>query len=736
MIARYLLLLFATAVFARADIEITVSPEGPITSLQAARDELRTQRKTGQGGPATIWIKTGLYEQTGIVNLEATDSDLTIRAAKDAKPRFNGAVKIKGFKSYKDSIVQAEVSKLLVKGVKHRQVLFDDERLILARWPNFDAKDPLYGGWAIVDSIPKKDIDTHVWKSEMYVKPQDLRTWTHPEDVELDIFAMYGWWNFIERVKSLDPQTRKLTLARPCSYDLHPHNRYHLQNALEELDAPGEWFIDVRTGTLYVWPPAPLEKHTVKLVTLSNFIKIGAGAKNITIRGLSFTGSNGTAITMDKAEHCTVAGCTFTTIGDFGGNGISISGGTDNAALGNDMSYIGSNGISLSGGDRLTLTACNNRADNNHIHHMGVFNKNACGVSAGGAGIQITHNLIHDGPRMGVQMGGNNITVEYNHLHHLVMETQDGGAIYTGGRDWISSRGSKWNYNRIHDIVGIGQESDGLKHPWFTFGLYPDDNTGGVDMIGNLVYRCAWTPIHMHNSRDCVVENNIFAFGAKFQFDLHGWSKEQRFWIDHSPTMIKGYESVMNQPAWKGMRGMELHPRDAFREDGTMMSGDVVKHNIMYGDQSDAKYGDIRNCTPQWNTIDENLAWNSGHPILTGINKMGKDIGEPLLTENFEKTGDGDRPPGWGFNSMPNKKVLCIVQHGQLEVDAGTSEDPQNNHTVFHGPDVPMKFGAAYRVRLRVKSSEPTGKITLALAAYKGGAGYWQASGTNVKLTN
>jgi hypothetical protein len=152
---------------------------------------------------------------------------------------------------------------------------------------------------------------------------------------------------------------------------------------------------------------------------------------------------------------------------------------------------------------------------------------------------------------MGVQMSGNNLVVEYNHLHHLCMETQDGGAIYTGGRDWISSRGSKWRYNLIHDIVGCGQEAGGLKHPWFTFGLYPDDNSGGIDIIGNIVFRVAHTPIHMHNSRDCIVENNIFALGGKFQFDLHGWTKEQRFYTSHIDTMIKGYESVAGQLAWK-----------------------------------------------------------------------------------------------------------------------------------------------------------------------------------------
>jgi hypothetical protein len=731
---RPLAILLLAASVANADIDVSVELGSPIATLQAARDAVRAQRKAGAIGHATITVKAGSFVQTQPVTFEAQDADLTIRAATDAKPLFIGAPVVTGFSKHDGQIVKADVSALVTKGTKYRQVLCDGERMILARWPNVDAKDPLYGGWAFLDDIPKDKMDVHQWKQEGYLKPQDVRTWAHPEEVELDIFAQYGWWNFVEPVKSIDVATRKLTLAKKCSYDLHPHNRFHFQNALEELDAPGEWYLDPRTNTLYVWPTN--EKSEVRLVTLDSFIKLSPEAKQISIERLSFTGCNGTAITMTNTKGCRVAGCTFMQVGAFNGSAISINGGYDNIAQSNDISYTGSSGISLGGGDRPTLTACNNRADNNHVHHIGVFNKNACGIGANGVGITISHNHIHDGPRMGVQMGGNLITVEYNHMHHLVLETQDGGAVYTGGRDWIGSRGSKWQYNRIHDIIGCGQEADGLKHPWFTFGLYPDDNTGGVDIIGNLVYRCAHTPIHMHNSRDCIVENNVFAFGEKFQFDLHGWTKDQHYWIDHGPTMIKGYESVIDQPAWKTMRGMELHPKDAFRDDGTMMSGDVVQRNIMFSNTPGVKYGDLRNVSPRWNTIDYNLAWNGGHPIFTGMNSVGKDMGEPLMNETFDKAIVGKTPTGWGFNNRPHPTVNCVVRDGALVVDCATSSDTKNPHTTFHGPNFPIKQGAAYRLRLRVKSTETSSRIGVALASYENGKGYWQGSSKSFIATN
>ena len=749
LLPRSLLLAFTASLLSSAHaLEVQVSPA---LTLPQALSQVREARKAGDTSPATILLPGGVTELRQPIQLEAQDSNLTITGSKST---LIGAPVVTGWEKHEGQILKADVSKLVPKGFIPKQLLCNGERQILARYPNFDATDPLYGGWAFVAEFPPAGApEGHLWKRTLYVKPEDVRKWAHPEDVELDIFAQYGWWNFVEPVASLDPQTRLLTLKKDCSYDLHPHNRYHFQNALEELDAPGEWYYDKRSGTLYFWPqesdvgtlartsdPAGKSAHItpeVRLPVLESFSKVKAGAKNIAIRGLTLTGCHGSAITFERAEDCLVEKCVITQVGAFNGSGIGVSDGKNVRISHNEISYTGSNGISLSGGDRKTLTGPGHVAADNHIHHMGVFNKNACGISLYGVDNTATHNHIHDGPRMGVQMSGNNLIVEYNHLHHLCLETQDGGAIYTGGRDWISSRGSKWQYNLIHDVIGCGQESGGLKHPWFTFGLYPDDNSGGIDIIGNIVYRVAHTPIHMHNSRDCIVENNIFALGGKFQFDLHGWTKDQRFYTGHIETMIKGYESVAGLPAWKDMRNMDLHPKDAIREDGTMMSGNSFQHNIMFGDTPGVKYGDIRNASPKYNTIDYNLAWNSGHPIVTGINQVGPDkAGAPLVAENFDSTEPGKTPKGWGFNHLPNKDVQLVVAGGALRVDCALGTDPKNPKSVFHGPDAPIKPGAAYRVKLRVKSTEPTAKISLALASFKNGEGYWQTGSTSITATS
>ena len=103
---------------------------------------------------------------------------------------------------------------------------------------------------------------------------------------------------------------------------------------------------------------------------------------------------------------------------------------------------------------------------------------------------------------MAITIGGNSHLIELNHLHHLNLETEDTGAIYGGGRDWLSPRGTVIRHNLIEDSVGFGFEDGRWRTPHFAFGIYLDDNASGVDVVGNIVARSSWANIYLHNARD------------------------------------------------------------------------------------------------------------------------------------------------------------------------------------------------------------------------------------------
>ena len=179
--------------------------------------------------------------------------------------------------------------------------------------------------------------------------------------------------------------------------------------------------------------------------------------------------------------------------------------------------------------------------------------------------------------------------MEYNHVRHVGAETEDIGIIYTGGRDWISSRGSRISYNYFHDILGYGRSGSRWISPYFARGIYLDDNAGGVDVIGNIVARAVDGVLMLHNSRDSRFENNIFIDGTLHQVNALGWTATHPFWTNTLPQMLQGYASVLGQPAWRNMPFMELHPEKAVLPSGLVMANNVLLRNIFYYHNPKAK---------------------------------------------------------------------------------------------------------------------------------------------------
>jgi hypothetical protein len=166
-----------------------------------------------------------------------------------------------------------------------------------------------------------------------------------------------------------------------------------------------------------------------------------------------------------------------------------------------DLFNLGTYGIQLNGGDRKTLTPAGNLAENNHVHHYGLFQRTyAPGIGAQGCGQLVRNNCIHDAPHNAVLYGGNEHRFERNEIYRVVMETGDAGAFYTG-RDW-TSQGNILRHNFIHNLGG-GDD----KHV-NTMGIYLDDCDCGDTLEGNVFYR-AGRALMIGGGRDNPVLNNL-----------------------------------------------------------------------------------------------------------------------------------------------------------------------------------------------------------------------------------
>ena len=726
--------------------------DGPFASLARARDAIRAQKQTGALKEAVnVQVRNGIYPLPQGLKFETQDggsalAPVVYRAYQSEQPVLVGGRTITGFVPYKGQILKADVGAQGFKGIYFRQLIFDGRRQHLARYPNFNPENPYGGGWAYADGkmtpmyqdVPGED------RRSFTCKEQDLRNWSRPEEAEVFVFARYNWWNNICRIKTLDQAARHVTLASDASYPIRAGDRYYFQNALEELDAPGEWYLDKQTSILYFWPPGPLEGKAVLAPTTRTILELGKGVAHLTIRGFIIECGEGTAIALNDTTNCLIAANTIRNVGDYNGSGVSVNGGSSNGVVGNDLYEIGSHGIHLGGGDRKTLTPADNYADNNYIHHIGVFYKQGVGISMSGVGNRASHNLIHDGPRMGIMFSGNNLLLEYNHIRHVNLETEDTGAVYTGGRDWISSRGTVIRYNYFHDMLGYGHDDKGRwLSPHFAWGVYLDDNTGGVDVIGNIVARCSRAGLHLHNGRDNHIENNIFVENAQQQFEYSGWTDKQRSWHDHLPTMIQGYEMVANQPAWRAMRNMSLHPTNAVLPDGKIMTGNEFVRNIISYRNPQARYFRSYNVPFDHNQFDSNLVWHFGQQLLTGQRQAGKEISTNLAPNpGFKEGTPGALPRDWQWQIRPVNTAQAMLVEGEaaggqraLRMDAAfVKEKPRDNYPIIVSKEIALTPGRTYRLAAKLKSSQPDARASLMVQSYIANVYFWASSPNEARV--
>jgi hypothetical protein len=762
--------------------EVFVAPEGndantgtkakPFASLERARDAARKLKAQSSKLKIEVVVRGGTYEVRQTLKLDAGDggsenAPVVWRAYRNEKPVLLGGGRITGFVPHEGNILKTDVRALGFTN-QFRQLFFDGRRQELARYPNLDPAKPFESGWAFTDKEPVK---TETPKRTLRYATADARMWARPTDGEVCIFPTHEWWNILWPIAAVDREQRTITLRRDCSREMSPGDRYFVRGLLEELDAAGEWYLDRERGTLYFWPPAPLEKRQVYVPRLRTLLELGSGTAHVTFRGFTFEVCEGTAVVLNNTTNCVIAGCTIRNVSDYnssgvsvtGGNavgaaisdsqhsGVSVTGGTRNGVVGCDISDTGSHGISLGGGDEKTLTPAGNYAENNHVTRTGAFYKQGCGIAVSGTGNRVARNWLHHLPRFGVKATGQKHIIELNRIHHVSLETMDTAAIYVMSLNWLTAHGTIIRNNFIHDVIGRSGKAGKWLAPYLAWGIYLDWTTRGVTVTGNIVARCPRAAIHLHDGRDNVVENNILVecgtgrseHGPTSQIEFNGWEITTGFWTQEIANWSRQYDSVANLPAWRNVASLR-DPRTVSLPDGRTMQRNVVCRNILCWRDSQPQAFQFRNVSFEHNHSDSNLIWHCGQPLKTGQCKLKSVTGPNIAPPNadFEQGSAGKLPERWTWHIRPSTNdhaTLCADSphggRGCLRITGKLIPENKDKESWARIPsvkssEVPVQASQVYRLTTWLRADRPNTRVEIGLQAYRPNTYTWQSTQT------
>ena len=426
--------------------------DGPLATLNAARDKVREYLKDGLSVPMTVWIRGGEFvlDSTLIFGPEDSGTEefpIYYRAYPNESPVFTGGKKLKNWnKSNIDPLGISEKAKGELwyheitenrKGKWQITTLYDGKKLLSrSRSEQFKASDK-----QVLDpyNAQPKDIRSVDWDAEplefsreFRYTGEDLKACENPSDIEILISPKHRWLINMLPLESINTESKTAYFAVDPTYGIRPGNEYYVENAIEYLDKQGEWIFDSKAGRIYIWPQNPLNEADIRAPFLQEFIRVGGTEDSIPVRFLHFEGltfrhglrdtwkqgdkglqhdwemyDKGNAILRFRhAEDCSVTKCTFEASS---GSGVRLDlHAQRNTVADCIFSNLGGTGILLSGYGPGTKDENKfNTVTNNYIHHVGTIYKHSPGIFVAQSGHNtITHNTIHDLAYNGMVISG------------------------------------------------------------------------------------------------------------------------------------------------------------------------------------------------------------------------------------------------------------------------------------------------------------------------------------------
>lgn len=500
------------------------SPERPFPDLATALNGLKGMEKIT--GATEIRLSPGIYPVSQTIQIQAeisgsAEAPLIIRSAEPGKAVLHGGMAIKGFHAIQDPAILerlpaeargkvmecdlkalgiTDYGKLAIRGWGQEpspptlELFVDGKPQTLARWPNTGF---VKAGKLLESGTPEKP------SVFQYLDDRHAR-WTTAPDAWLFGFFLYRWADCTLPIGKIDPSAKTLATAVRYNYGMGEGQGivYYAFNLLEEIDQPGEWYLDRGKGMLYWYPSSPVDYSTIELSMVSGPLLTGENLSHVRLEGLTLECGRFHGMEFKDSSDLLIAGCT---VRRMGGNGIVINGGFRNQIIGCDIHTIGRRGTEIIGGDRPTLTRGDHVIANCRIRDFGRIDRTYTpAVQLEGVGNRVAHCHFENAPSSAMRIEGNDHTIEYNEFRRVVLESDDQGAvdIFTSP----SYRGIVFRHNAFIDI------GDGAKQHAGQGGIRFDDTISGMTVYGNVFLRAGrgFGGVQINCGKDNIIDNNLF----------------------------------------------------------------------------------------------------------------------------------------------------------------------------------------------------------------------------------
>ncbi len=524
--------------------EIHISATGDIkTAMENALKEAHTNYPEV---PVDIIIPAGEYRVTQSIVLNnaysrAVDAPITFKA--DGKVIINGSKKIdislfnkvtakdsiysRLSESVKDEMLKLDLNGLVPddvtnittsfistqakgRGVQQAAIFLNDKKQSLAKYPN--------SGYS--EQINPEGGDTKAF----YVSDADkvrMKGWADAEDIIVDGFWKYSWYSMAVPVESLDRENGKINVKWEPHHPIGSHYadipiRYRVFNLPEEIDAPGEWYMDEENKILYYYAGRKLTDSDVFEIAVLGTSIIKCEADNIIFDGLEIcknytkdsTSGEGVSI---KGEGIVVKN---SIVRDVGTIGISAKNTSKKFKADSCVVYnTGTSGISImppvdQTENRKNLRTMGHIIENCDVSDTGLIRAGNIGaVESYATGSILKNNRIHNILSNGIVWHAPENLIKNNELYLVTTNMCDTAAIYSG-RSW-AYYGTKINDNLIHNYgcskyMGVGDSGN--------WGIYHDDTLGGATAERNIIIsdgRETTEGIYISHGPDHTFDSNI-----------------------------------------------------------------------------------------------------------------------------------------------------------------------------------------------------------------------------------